>query len=404
MNKSFLYIEPYVYSVLKNKQILLYNTLSGDKIIETIKDKNLLLFLSKLLKNNKLRIIKFEENKNSLEIRKFIDKCKQLFMLDVHFGEKPFLIPFETKVMYDKKYLKSIDSINKISSQINQINIVLGKSTFCKNEILNSNGIRQFLFPYDCDKKKDIDAIKLINAISKIKFPLKTINIIGDYFRYSDYKIITEHFSSIFISHYAYYLDFEESFFENNTFENNNFTFWIDFPCDEININKMISFLKKKNIDFSLSFLVTSDKDVSELETLKLINANFNKNIIPFYNKHNIDFFKENVFIDDKDIFEQGVISNKQIFSNMQSNKLFFGKLYFLPDNKIYANPNFVSLGNLENDWTDILQKNLLNNPCWFKTRKMKPCANCIYQYLCPPISNYNLVIEKGNLCTLYHL
>lgn len=402
MNKSYLYIEPYVYCTLKNKQILFYNTLSGDKIIEQINDENLLQLMNMLISKNKFRIVEFEEKNISSKAHEFIDKCKNLFMLDIHYGEKPFIIPSELKVMYDKNYLKSDENnfMNKISPQVHEISIVLGKSTYCNNDILNKNGINQFLFPSDFGKKNNIDAIGIIDSLSKINFNLKSVNIIGDYFRFKDYKILSEYFHNIHISHHSYYLDFEESFFDNKNYKENEFIFLIDFPCDELSLNKMISFLEKKHVNFNFSFIASSNEDITRLEQLNIDN-NYKQSIIPFYNKDNINFFKENVFINETDIFEQEIISNKEIFSNMFFNRLLFGKLYFLPDNKIYPNPNFPALGNFKDDWGHLFKKKLLKSDCWFKTRKSTQCSNCIYQYLCPPISNYNLILDKENLCTV---
>ena len=38
----------------------------------------------------------------------------------------------------------------------------------------------------------------------------------------------------------------------------------------------------------------------------------------------------------------------------------------------------------------------------WWKLRtNIKPCNNCLYNLLCPPISNYEYVIGKYNLCNI---
>ncbi|MBE9468407.1 MAG: hypothetical protein IMY72_08845 [Bacteroidetes bacterium] len=41
----------------------------------------------------------------------------------------------------------------------------------------------------------------------------------------------------------------------------------------------------------------------------------------------------------------------------------------------------------------------------WFKLRtNTKPCCNCLYNTLCPPISNYEYALGKYNLCNVYNL
>ena len=38
----------------------------------------------------------------------------------------------------------------------------------------------------------------------------------------------------------------------------------------------------------------------------------------------------------------------------------------------------------------------------WFRTRsKVKPCKSCIYNALCPPISNYEYYLKEYNLCNI---
>lgn len=83
-------------------------------------------------------------------------------------------------------------------------------------------------------------------------------------------------------------------------------------------------------------------------------------------------------------------------------NTNFFGNLYVFSDSKVYANPNAKCLGNIKEDLLlDLIHKELIENSAWRKTRNEKPCSDCIYQYLCPPISNYELVIGKSNLCNV---
>lgn len=41
----------------------------------------------------------------------------------------------------------------------------------------------------------------------------------------------------------------------------------------------------------------------------------------------------------------------------------------------------------------------------WRKTRlQLSPCDKCIYCFICPPPSNYEIVVGKNNLCNLYDL
>ena len=93
-------------------------------------------------------------------------------------------------------------------------------------------------------------------------------------------------------------------------------------------------------------------------------------------------------------------LSEENILTNMTVNSNFFGELILMPDGQFYTDLNSKPLGKLGDDWRIILDK--LSNSSWFLTRdKLKPCSDCAFRYLCPPPSNYELVIGKPNLCTI---
>ena len=50
----------------------------------------------------------------------------------------------------------------------------------------------------------------------------------------------------------------------------------------------------------------------------------------------------------------------------------------------------------------ELIAKELEQNTAWRKIRNGEPCNTCLFQYLCPPISNYELIFKRQNLCSLY--
>lgn len=54
------------------------------------------------------------------------------------------------------------------------------------------------------------------------------------------------------------------------------------------------------------------------------------------------------------------------------------------------------------NPLLELITNELEQNTAWRKIRNEKPCNECLYQYLCPPVSNYEMIFNKQNLCTLY--
>jgi pseudo-rSAM protein len=124
-----------------------------------------------------------------------------------------------------------------------------------------------------------------------------------------------------------------------------------------------------------------------------------NCNIIPYYNQNNMDFFQNNVFLDKSDI-----ISVKQKMSNILKGRIlnsnFWGRLIIDADKNIYSSFNLPAIGILNSNFSSILFNATKEKSAWKLIRERnKPCDSCLYNFLCPAISNYELAIGKPNLC-----
>ena len=73
-----------------------------------------------------------------------------------------------------------------------------------------------------------------------------------------------------------------------------------------------------------------------------------------------------------------------------------------MPDGSVKANMNSTVLGNINaNSLLEIIYLELHKNTVWRKIRDEEPCNGCLYQFLCPAPSNYEMVISKPNLCNI---
>lgn len=94
--------------------------------------------------------------------------------------------------------------------------------------------------------------------------------------------------------------------------------------------------------------------------------------------------------------------SQKEININRTINSIFFGKLTIDSNGNIFSYPEKIE-GNIQS--TNLLEYmiNMFNsNSLWFKTRaNVFPCNNCVFNSICPTISNYELYFKKNNLCKL---
>ena len=95
----------------------------------------------------------------------------------------------------------------------------------------------------------------------------------------------------------------------------------------------------------------------------------------------------------------------REIFKNQKLNSNFFGGLYVLPDGVVKADMNAPAIGNIQRDnILGIMQNELISNTAWRLVRDSHPCDKCIYQFICPPLSNYEEEIGQINLCHIKNL
>jgi len=150
-----------------------------------------------------------------------------------------------------------------------------------------------------------------------------------------------------------------------------------------------------KGYSISWEFIVTQESDLDFVEQMDVEK----KTMRPFYNGKNRAFFEDAVFMRLEDLTEVP-ISKKQIFRRQALNENFFGKMYVHANGNVYTNLNQKVLGNFKtNTLGEMIYKELDDSHAWLKTRDGEVCGNCVYRYLCPSISNYELVLGQENLC-----
>lgn len=107
-----------------------------------------------------------------------------------------------------------------------------------------------------------------------------------------------------------------------------------------------MSNLRSLKLSIGFEFIVSSDKDV--------MNVNLNKKKLrlldyilrPYFNGRNIEFFQQNVYFG-KDEIIKSIQSHKEIFANSIMNRLFFGKLIIDNRGKVYSNLNKKGIGSI---------------------------------------------------------
>lgn len=156
--------------------------------------------------------------------------------------------------------------------------------------------------------------------------------------------------------------------------------------------------LKKMEIDFKYSFQIFSEEDF-EWATKLIENYQIEEYLInPVYTGRNLDFFQSCIYVEERDILDSRQ-TKQNIFAHQALNTNDFGKLTITTDGKVYANCHYPAIGSVDEDIRLLVYREMTKGTSWLRVRDMKPCSDCVFQWLCPSPSDYELEIGKTNLC-----
>jgi len=148
-----------------------------------------------------------------------------------------------------------------------------------------------------------------------------------------------------------------------------------------------------------LNFIIENDEDVKSAEKFVIQESIKFYQIHPFYTGRNKKFFVNHVYLHEEDLLNPNLCM-REIFRNQKLNANNFGTLYILPDGSIKAHLQKEPLGFVGKDeLIDVIHNELITNTAWRHIRNEEPCSRCVFQFLCPPPSNYESAIGKNNLC-----
>ena len=375
----WLTIYPYVHIKITEDKALLYNTLSAKYI--RVENPCVLPHIKELNKPESMMVIGICEH-NLSDIKDFITSLRELFMGDLIpaciSSEKPVQIIPLHDIQEEVKRLKKEDKITPVGrgvvSYLKSINIILEHN----RATISPDTIKTFLHQLPPDKsvsiQGDLSAISKNNLIMEALKSYNTGNI------------------TLILSNIT-----EDGI--NKIPSGYNITMLIKFPVEEDSIKKAVTLLGNYNPDFSITFSVTSGNDMETAENM-IGKYNIKKyKFKPEYTGNNSSFFEENVFITEEDLFASPV-PMREIYAHQLLNTFNFGKIIMFPNGDIFANVNFPSLGNInKNSLPEILYREMDKGQSWLRIREKEPCLSCLYQWICPSPSDYELETGRQNLC-----
>jgi len=369
-------IEPYVFVGLTNKFVLLYNTLDG-VTIESDKSEVIDLLRETLQEDNCGVVLLTNERYKQKDVTDFINELREKFMgdiieIDLSKGKPVQLLPyfnFPNKLEIYKKH--NFFPFKNVLKNISEIAIYLDTIT---------------------------NVTELISFLQSIQESL-TFKIIGDIGVVKNYKKLLSYFEQI-TSPKIVICSYKDVIALQPAFEN-NFSYKISvlFPIDEQRWNHSRKLLQNQTLSVEYVFDVSSDEDCLQAEQLIDQYQIEKYRLNPLYTGKNISFFEQNVFLNKEDILTTSM-SIKDFFINQAINIYDFGKINIMPNGDAYANLNQPVLGNIYTESIyELVSKEIKEGTSWFRIRNQSPCNNCVYQWLCPPPSNFEIEIGRPNLC-----
>ena len=400
----WLYLEPYTFIFAGREQLVVYNSINGqylNVVDETC--KNLLAELQ--VPENGYCIPVTEQQAKNKDIDPFIRTIKNSFSGDI--------IPFDpTKHSLNKKPF----IVPPVLRLFNTVETIKAGGGLELGEVILRNLNEAVLFlPGHCDKKCAgcQDYYKQFYHCSNFE-EKNTLN-------YTEYQKLLDNLDACGVNKVNLIVnDFDDPVFLEIWKKRNSNTFKKKFVFNMRNLSKEV--IKMFSDTDELCVYVNNSFSIDKLNEMKEVMHNLNvlwihiiedeKNIegidltgnisaVSFYNRQNLSFFEENIYLTLEDLLESP-IDKQTIFRRQALNENFFGKLFILPSGEAYSNLNKEPLGNIKTDSLGQLVYNEFDNSkAWLLTRDSVSdnCSACQNRYLCPSISNYELVIGKNNLC-----
>jgi len=264
------------------------------------------------------------------------------------------------------------------------------------SEYGNDKYYRQTIFP--TKDKSVLEKENIVRFIRNSKNPyLSKINLVGNIFSYPEFEELLKQIETFEID-VTICITASDVLANKELLKNVDWSKKINFrilmDCKN-KIEEVVTFLESAGISFSVDFIIFSEHDYLDVEQ---IATKVKNNFVPVYNGENIYFFETNVFVTQEEILASG-LSKREIFKRQATNIFHFGKLTVLSKGNVYADVNQTPLGTIDDTVYSIVLKEFAEGKSWFRVRDFAPCKDCIFQWLCPSPSNYEIAIGRSNLC-----
>ncbi|MEG0518768.1 MAG: TIGR04150 pseudo-rSAM protein [Bacteroidales bacterium] len=406
MDEFWLIMHPDTFIWTKGNSGIVYNSRNYQSF--TFSNRKILKNISRTLVNpdNLYGIILNSEQLSNLEVNQFIGNVKVIqagvFLEKKSNTPRPVSYPPMLKIQED---ISALRFKHKSGTQTNEILRNLTEITIHVNGDPNYNPLyyKQFMALSDSSETLSVNDLK--QFLDKCcKEYIITLNLVGDFATYQERKALFEWIKNTNFNRYHLITSLGGWLSHPSTPEcsKDNSTIRQTVIVENVDLLKKTDITQYLQNNTPITFCFPVDSEHEYYRVNEIIHDKEIKlfEIVPIFNENNLDFFQSYVYTTLEDVrFSQ--FNRRKIFSNQVINNFFFGKLIILPNKNVYANVNAGPIGKIEDSIYRLIFNELDSGTSWRMIRNKKPCTKCLYQWLCPSPSNYELLIGRPNLCEI---
>jgi pseudo-rSAM protein len=398
----------------------MYNTLTGERAVYKNKPEIAKLLKRTMSKKNLNAIIVKAGMLNQKGLDGFLKEARNKQMINWFEHSKtgknqrkPVSIPAILNLHRDRKIMALDPERNPgedIKNVLHKINIHIncyerkhrGGPEF-------TDAYRQFLYPYALPAYHELRVSRIRRFLDQIKdlqsFRLSILG--GNIFQHTEFDDLIVYLGRLpvkkeFGVSYRDITDGGLDLLKEKSPENTTIRVFTESKFQKDEFLKCVDRVRKSGISADFQFTVQDEADLDRLGEVYILLDEDGFSVKPFFNGRNQNFFKENVFIEEADLSDP-VVSKKDIYAQSVMNTNSFGVLTILSTGAVHANLNETRAGTIDCEIHDILLAVMSRGDGWFRVREnVPPCKSCVYNHVCPPVSNYEYALSRNNLCNIY--
>lgn len=398
MEKAWLYLEPYTSLTINSaSEVLLYNTLNGEQFVT--RQPEIAALLRRWQAPGEGHVVSFIPHPVYTPLTVWL---RNTFSGDIWagIGEKPKPVQFAPLEAVTEARLQ--ESRAKMSENLSSLELFFYLHTTCEAGCAFCGTYhKQFPFCKKGNPSSPALGVEEVATVIEALDPgrLQTLHFLGgNLLKYAPLGSLLAYLSNIPVAK-AFYIHVCQLprpealaiFRETDAYIH----LLVSEPADDNRVAACRTYLDASGLEYTVEYVVTNETDADAAACHPDPTR-----LHPFYTGENLFFFEDNVFIAADDFREP--LSLRKIYKHRLVNDSFWGKILIDADGLLYVSPNRPAVGSIGRGVGRAMEKILADDSLWFLTReRVDVCRDCVYNRLCCPVSDYELQMQKFNLCRM---